>query len=269
MSKLYIRVKTGFYTHRKTAKLRTLIGDDAFWIPPRLWAYAAESQPDGDLSGYSSEELAMLLGCSKHAPSMLQALKDCGFVDSQGLIHDWTEHNGYHTTFADRARKASAVRWGKESPPTPPKGKRKEDIGDCLEHATSTTQACLEHKPVDEEPESFETAFESGSPVPPEVQPDQPVKKPLPKPSDTIVLSIYDAYPRKVAKPEALKAIAKAIKKIDPIVLLARTKSYAMLRGQNNEFTPHPATWFNQERFNDDPETWVVKTDKSPLTNQI
>lgn len=135
---------TGFYSHRKTARLRAIIGDDAFWLPPRVWAYAAENQPDGDLSGYAAPELAMLVGYSKDATSMLQALKDCGFIDFDGMIHGWMEHNGYHDKFAKRAKTAAAARWGnKENPPTPPKetntGKGKGERGDkhCLEHATS------------------------------------------------------------------------------------------------------------------------------------
>ena len=142
MSRLYIQVKTGFYTHRKTVRLRIKFGSDAYWIPPRLWAYAAENQPDGDLSGYTSEELAELIGCQKYATSMLQALKDCGFVDENGFIHDWSEHNGYHERYSERAKKAAAARWGKEKSPTPPKediGKRIVDSGDkhCLSNATS------------------------------------------------------------------------------------------------------------------------------------
>lgn len=133
---------TGFYTHRKTAKLRSKVGADANWIVPRLWAYAAESQPDGDLSDYSSEEIAEILGCSKYATSILQALKDCRFVDENGMIHDWAEHNGYHEKYSHRAKIAAAARWSK-TPPTPPKdterGKRKEESGDkhCLEHTAS------------------------------------------------------------------------------------------------------------------------------------
>ncbi len=68
---------------------------------------------------------------------------------------------------------------------------------------------------------------------------------------------IYAAYPRKVAKPEALKAIEKAISRgTDFAGLLARTKLYASLVDSDPRFIPHPATWFNQERFNDDPATW-------------
>jgi len=114
VSDIYIKVKLGFYTHRKTAKLRALIGDDALWIPPRLWAYAAENQPDGDFTNYGSEELSMLLGCFKHASSMRQALLQAGFLDEPGVIHDWEEHNGYHKTYSDRARTAALARWKKK-----------------------------------------------------------------------------------------------------------------------------------------------------------
>lgn len=105
---------TGFWSHRKTARLRALLGDDALWIVPRLWSYAAENQPDGNLSSYTSEELAMLLGCSKHAPSMLQALRAAGFVDDDGMIHNWQRHNGYHESYSKRAKSAAEARWARE-----------------------------------------------------------------------------------------------------------------------------------------------------------
>jgi hypothetical protein len=154
MSKLYIRVRTNFYTHKKTLRLRRLIGNDAYWLPPRLWAYAAENQPDGDLSGYTSDELAELLGYSGHATSnaqcnassMLKAMQDAGFVDPDLKIHDWQEHNGYHEKFAQRARNAANARWEKEKgaenlPQTPSEieiGNRKGESG------VSNAQAMLE-----------------------------------------------------------------------------------------------------------------------------
>ena len=139
---------TGFYTHRKTVKLRSKIGTDANWVVPRLWAYAAENQPDGDLSGYTSEEIAEVIGCHKHAPSMLQALKDCGFVDENGMIHDWAEHNRYHKMFSIRAKIAAEARWAK-TPPTPPKdtGNGTVDSGQGSKHDPSIGQACAKHAP--------------------------------------------------------------------------------------------------------------------------
>jgi hypothetical protein len=68
---------------------------------------------------------------------------------------------------------------------------------------------------------------------------------------------IYQAYPRKEKKPRALSAIAKAMKKCTPALLLERTKAYAAaIAWQDRQFIPHPATWFNDEQFNDDPAEW-------------
>ncbi len=68
---------------------------------------------------------------------------------------------------------------------------------------------------------------------------------------------IYCAFPRKVGKPNALKAIRVALSKTGFDELLQKTKDYANARNGDVAFCPHPATWFNQERYNDDPSTWV------------
>lgn len=109
---LFVRVFNNFYAHRKTARLRAVLGNDALWIPPRLWSYASENQPDGDFSKYSSAEIALLIGYSGDATVMLQALLDSGFMDPGQKIHDWKDHNGYHATYVERAKKAAAARWG-------------------------------------------------------------------------------------------------------------------------------------------------------------
>lgn len=109
---LFIRVDVGFWTHRKTLRLRAAIGDAAFWIPPRLWSYAAQNQPDGDFSAYLPAEIAMLVGCTTDAEALLQALQHAGFMDGM-KIHAWADHNGYHEKFAQRAKKAAAARWRK------------------------------------------------------------------------------------------------------------------------------------------------------------
>lgn len=73
--------------------------------------------------------------------------------------------------------------------------------------------------------------------------------------------NIYKAYPRRVAKKAALAAIKRACANIKPSVLLERTIAFAKTQPLNHEYTPHPATWFNQERFNDDPTSWVPRSD--------
>ena len=137
---MYIRLSSGFWTCIKTARLRVRIGDDAFWVPPRLWSYAAENQPDGNFGKYTDAEIAMLLGCDKHAQHIKQDLIDTGFLDPDGRIHAWAEHNGYHAAFAERARLAANTRWDREKER---KGKRQEKKRDkqCLTHACSMFDA--------------------------------------------------------------------------------------------------------------------------------
>lgn len=66
---------------------------------------------------------------------------------------------------------------------------------------------------------------------------------------------IYDFYPKKVAKPAALRAILKQLKKYNADDLLEQTKRFAELwkdaTKDQIQFLPHPATWYNQERFMD------------------
>lgn len=69
-----------------------------------------------------------------------------------------------------------------------------------------------------------------------------------------IELEIYEAYPKKKNKEDALKAISKALKKLSGSELLARTKRFAELRKtQDPQFTPYPASWFNAGGY-EDPE---------------
>lgn len=71
---------------------------------------------------------------------------------------------------------------------------------------------------------------------------------------------IYNEYPRRVGKPAAIKAICKALRECGFKELLGKTQQYATARaGTDMAFTPHASTWFNQQRFNDDPSTWRAK----------
>ena len=76
-------------------------------------------------------------------------------------------------------------------------------------------------------------------------------------PMDDPAETIYKEYPRKVAKKEGLEAIRKALKKNTAAFLIEKTKLFAVaVKGMEKKFIPHPATWFNKERFSDDPEEW-------------
>ncbi len=85
---------------------------------------------------------------------------------------------------------------------------------------------------------------------------------------DSILESIYQLYPKRVAKAAAKKAIKAALNRLskrtdiaDPVAWLSdQVRAYASARaGADHQYTPHPATWFNQDRFEDDPSDWKRK----------
>lgn len=74
---------------------------------------------------------------------------------------------------------------------------------------------------------------------------------------------IYLAYPRREKRPDAIRSILNAFEKIEPTVLLERTKLYAATRPRD-QWTPLPASWFNSEQFNDDPDNWKQRNGDAP-----
>jgi uncharacterized protein YdaU (DUF1376 family) len=63
----------------------------------------------------------------------------------------------------------------------------------------------------------------------------------------------WQAVPRKVAKPAAMKAYRAALGKAAPDVILAGIVAYAAAsKGKDPQFVAHPASWLNSERWADD-----------------
>lgn len=95
----------------------------------------------------------------------------------------------------------------------------------------------------------------------------------LKKITESYIQQVYENYPRKVARNEAFKAIAKALERLlqgespeglfhsldDAVVwLMQRTKLFALSpAGQKGDYTPYPASWFNGKRYLDDESEWL------------
>lgn len=81
---------------------------------------------------------------------------------------------------------------------------------------------------------------------------------------------IYEAYPRRVGRAEALKKITKAIGHWGFQDLLTATVNYAgSVSGGEMRFIPHPGTWFHQQRYADDPATWGVEFSDSEKNGAV
>lgn len=77
-------------------------------------------------------------------------------------------------------------------------------------------------------------------------------------------LAIYDAYPKKAERPEALKEIAVALKSINAMELMSAVQQYATaVAGWPEDekcFVPSCGRWMKKQRWLDDRSTWIKKT---------
>jgi len=63
----------------------------------------------------------------------------------------------------------------------------------------------------------------------------------------------WDLYPRKVAKGHARLAFKKACSKEKPVAIIEAVKKFAAaVEGKEKQYIPHPTTWLNGERWDDD-----------------
>lgn len=78
----------------------------------------------------------------------------------------------------------------------------------------------------------------------------------------------WEAYPKRVAKTVAIKAWKKAIKLKPPADIITCTHNFALtVADKDPQFTPHPATWLNQMRWDDPPEN--APNGVLPVTQKI
>lgn len=81
-------------------------------------------------------------------------------------------------------------------------------------------------------------------------------------------LPTFDAwwalYPKKVGKGAAVKAWEKAAASVGPERLMAALEVQApLLRQHDRRYQPHPSTWLNQGRWDDDPASLVRERERA------
>ncbi|RBO91369.1 hypothetical protein DFR74_10471 [Nocardia puris] len=221
----YITIALDFPDHPKFAAW----SDSARFKLIRLWTYCARHHTDGFVPTSILHQI-----CRKNVVDLLRATDGVVFLeDGTGLVFtDYTQHQRSRAEVAasrDRARSAG-VRSGES---------RRRRTRERPKVAAPDT---LVGRRTEEEQEED---YESYPPNPPAAE-------------DISFERWWDCYPRKVGKPAARKAFHAAVRKVESGELLARTEQFAsdpnLPTGADARFIPHPATWLNQERWNDPPQ---------------
>jgi len=69
----------------------------------------------------------------------------------------------------------------------------------------------------------------------------------------------WKVWPKKVQRRAAEKAYQAACHRADSTIILAATEKFAQSDKARGQFCPYPATWLNQNRWEDDPAEWSDK----------
>lgn len=127
----WLKVEGKVVSHRKTKHLARLWGCSPYTAVGFLvafWDYLLEFQSDGQASDLRAEELDELAApCQQRALTshltVLDALKEAGFVDPDGRAHDWEDYAGALVTRRqrDRDRKRDERKTGKGRPMDTPR----------------------------------------------------------------------------------------------------------------------------------------------------
>lgn len=234
----WFNVDDGFAFHRKAV----LAGNSAIGLWARAGSWCAKELTDG----FVPDHMVPTMGTRHQADKLVRS----GLWQRDDLrggfqFHEWSE-DGRNPTRADVLKKREQAA---------DKKRRQRSRND---HKTEDTQ-------VDEScPQGTDGGVPQG--VPGGVNVPPPLPSPPTSPNGEVTTSraaaleafgrFYAAYPRKVGPKAAEKAWLKAIKDgADMEKLISAAQRFARSRsGRDQQYTPHPATWLNQGRWDDEPE---------------
>lgn len=163
-------------------------------------------------------------GGRKQAQAIMAELRDLGYAE---LVHE-RDGNLVRSHYVVRAKSVS-------SSPRLDGASDLPETGPVRSGSTGNGAAVVEA--LEEEPLEEELVATSNTP----------------RESADFVEFYENTYPRREGRGEARKAWTKAIGKAAASVILAGAARFADDPNRDPAFTPHPATWLNQERWLDDP----------------
>jgi len=115
-----IRIAISFKGHRKRKKFRMLLKNDmATDYLIDFWIAVATDRPDGDLSGLDVLDIALMAGWDGDPSQFVNAMVAAGFLDEIATgyqVHEWSQHNGYASSAAERSDRARFSRMARLHP---------------------------------------------------------------------------------------------------------------------------------------------------------
>lgn len=201
------------------------LSDRAFRLHVTALCSAQRSDTKGFISLYTLRRLGV-----PNPKKIASGLVAAGLWDEEPggyQIHDFTEYNPPRDARSDAARNAARIRWG---------------------NAKGNAKRNAETMPIP-----------NPNPTQPENQ--KQISAPLAL-VEARFSEFYDAYPRKRARGQALKAYRSALKKATPAIILeGLERALPEFSGRSPDKIPYPASWLNGEGWLDesDPSSFEAR----------
>jgi hypothetical protein len=260
-------VQPHFLDHWKTNALSAAIGRlEAITALLALWGHCQNQRtwqfPNNEMM---IAGICRFSGNPRVLVDALLALNLLEKVDENTLeVHGWAELNAQLLHNWDAGKKGGRPRkQPKDKPTENPRVNPSETQGQTLGEPIREDKIREENTPIVPKGtnETDSLALSSSDPD------ESPTPAPPPSPAQkkkgvaAAAESIYAAYPRKVARDAALRAIRRRIEQgADPTQLLTATEAFHAATDRwpsdDRQFIPHPATWFNRGSYADDPREW-------------
>jgi hypothetical protein len=251
----WFKVDDGLHAHRKA--VRAGVPAMGLWVLAGSWS--ADQLTDGWVPDYIAARLDP--DYAEHARSLVASgLWTPGESDGDTgwWFHQWAEQQpsreqvlAERKAAADRQRRArERARERRDAERNTP---RTNPGSNGTSHAVTHAQVTPLVTVPPTRPDPTRTSY--GSTEPKNTPSTSSTARTKPPQDDPDFERFWAAYPRKVAKPTARKAWTKAIKTSTAEAVIRGALRYRNDPTRSDEFTAHPSTWLNQERWNDQPTT--------------
>ena len=216
----WFKVDDGFYTSHKVLQIPRQFRHEAVgaWLMVGVWS--ADKMTDGVVPSYIVDDFNV-------SDEALHWLCEAGLwikMPDGIKFHDWAE---YQPTRGQLEEKRDSIKAARSEAGIKSGEARRTKLNKTEQNGNKT-----------------------GTKLNPEPEPE-----PEPITSNEVINSFDDfwkVYPRHEAKATALKAWAKAVKKVPPHIIIDSAQALAESPYRPDvKFIPHGATWLNQERWND------------------
>lgn len=194
-----------------------------------FWAFVAKKAPRGDVGKWPDGAISMAAMWSGDPHQFVSSLHQSGLIDASKthrfVVHDWKDHM------------PNWVRAKLKKLNLQPLNADVDDFSGDLSGDLSSDLS------------GYSVREGKGR---------EGLTPPTPHERGDLFVKFWKAYPRKVGKGAAEKAFAKhkpdstlVNKMVEAVNVQKRTEQWQRERGK---FIPHPATWLNQRRWEDEPE---------------